>query len=317
MIKIKNLILGGGATGLILGTLLKDSLIVDKNPLGQLNTPFIPGPRIFKHSDTVKHFIDKYTSQQNSSLNSIKIGYIDHLNNVVNLSEDFKESYSLITRNTKKVEKSFLSSGESNIDVISDGTEEFYNKVFIELHSTLKDQVKNDTVDIIDTSKKVVHLISGEIIEYENCYSTLNLNILLKLLGLNSDTFKLTTTPKHFVQCEYTNSEDIENSKTYHYMYSTNNLYTRKTYFKNYIVFELTQQAVNEYEKTGIDLQKDFLMSVCNSNFVLRKIFNLPFQIEQSINVKNIQDIHLVGRYAQWNHKIKANEVIEQFKHLI
>lgn len=314
--KIKTVILGGGAAGLILGTLLKNSIVIDKNPMGQLNTPFIPGPRIFKYSKHVLDFLKKY-SDIDFKIKTINIGYIDKFNKEVNLTDEFKKEYSLITRNINIVEKSFLSSGETSIDIFSNGDDSFYSNIFNNLFHKIENRIIKDSVEKIDTKNNLIYLLSGEVIEYDECISTLNLNILLKLIGLKENTFNLSTSFKHFVQCEYVNTNDIENRKKYHYMYSTNGEYTRKTYFKDYIVYELTQSAVDKYNITKKELQKDFLMSICNSNFVLRNIFNLPFQIDQSIDINRIQGIHLCGRYAQWNHKIKANEIIEKFNFYI
>ena len=49
----KNYILGGGPAGLIAAYYLKDYTLIDKNPLGQLNLPFIPGPRLLQATDNM------------------------------------------------------------------------------------------------------------------------------------------------------------------------------------------------------------------------------------------------------------------------
>lgn len=318
-------ILGGGVAGLVIANILPNSIVIDKNPLGQLNTPFIPGPRVFKQNETVKNFLNLFYKDYKEVVeHAIKIGYIDEGTILEEATDDFKVKYSMITRGTTKVEASFLSSGENTINILSDGTEHFYNKVFQNLTDNVKDRIVYDEVESISSKKKLITLKSGQEISYTKCYSTLNLKILLKLLALEPTDLNLSTKPKHFVQCEYSNEKDLENANKFHYMYSTNGLWTRKTYFKDYIVYELSDEAVKQYntyklcsnvtEEEIEKSQKDFLISVCDSNFVLNKIFNLPFQITKSMDIRNIQGIELVGRYAQWNHSIKANEVIEKFK---
>jgi hypothetical protein len=313
-ININDLILGGGAAGLILGNIFNESLIIDKNPLGQLNTPFIPGPRIFKNDKLTLKFLKKFTSIKNIDINPIFIGYIDQNNEEINiLSQSFKEEYSFITRGTRKVEKSFLSSGESVIETLSDGSENFYQKVFVELFDNCKNRIIEDNVLNINSKSKIVTTKLNDMFSYSNCYSTLNMKIFLKLIDLDEDTFKLETNKKHFVQCEYTNKNDVELAKKYSYVYSINNLYTRKTFFKDYIVYELTDAAVLHYSTLTENFQKDFLISTCDGNFTINKIFNLPFQITQSIDVNMIHNVNLIGRYAQWNHNVKANEIINKF----
>jgi thioredoxin reductase len=52
-----NYILGGGPAGLIAAYYFKDYKIIDKNPLGQLNIPFIPGPRLLQYTKNMDSFM--------------------------------------------------------------------------------------------------------------------------------------------------------------------------------------------------------------------------------------------------------------------
>ena len=42
------------------------------------------------------------------------------------------------------------------------------------------------------------------------------------------------------------------------------------------------------------------------------KFENLPIQIVKSKNVDSVNGIKMLGRFAQWNHKIKANEALDR-----
>ena len=46
-------------------------------------------------------------------------------------------------------------------------------------------------------------------------------------------------------------------------------------------------------------------------NKVEIKIENLPIQIKDSMKLDGFEDIKFLGRYAEWNHKIKLNEVVD------
>ena len=56
----KNYILGGGPAGLAAAYFLKEYKVIDKNPLGQLNTPCVPGPRLLQYTPEMMEFITKF-----------------------------------------------------------------------------------------------------------------------------------------------------------------------------------------------------------------------------------------------------------------
>lgn len=291
-------ILGGGVAGLIAGFYNRDYKIIDKNPLGQLNLPFIPGPRILK--------VDKYSEalledlQISHQKKTIQIGYSpDGIEIVDSADQSFKEKYSLITRGTTTIEDSFLSSGENQIEICYHPDHDLYMQLFKELQFGLDAQIIKANIAKIDTKQQQIILDDQTILPYTDVISTLNINIFFKLAGLKP--LDLKANPKHFVQCEYNNPIDIEAAKKYHYVYSTDGAYTRKTYFKDYLVYEM----VNPLD--------DFFLSV-NDNKIIKKINNIPIQIDNSINFNRIQNIEMVGRFAQWNHSIKANEIIKKYE---
>ena len=47
-------------------------------------------------------------------------------------------------------------------------------------------------------------------------------------------------------------------------------------------------------------------------NKVEMKIENLPIQIKDSMNIDSFNGITMLGRYAEWNHKVKLNEVVDR-----
>lgn len=299
----ENYILGGGPAGLIAAFYNPDYKIIDKNPMGQLNLPFVPGPRILKVDNETERFL--YKNNIAYDYKTICVGYSHDGINVVDEADNvFKENYSQITRGTKKIEASFLSSGENQILIFTDPNgEDIYYKLFQTLADKFKDRTISANVSTINTKTQTIGLDETEY-KYDNLISTLNINIMFKLLGLQD--LGLVALKKHFVQCSYNNENDIELAKKYHYVYSTDGIYTRKTYFKDYIVYEFVQPYAEISDTPTV-----------YGNKVLKHINNIPIQINNSIDFRNIQGIELVGRFAQWNHSIKANEIIAKYERQI
>lgn len=295
-----NYILGGGPAGLIAAFYNPDYQIIDKNPMGQLNLPFVPGPRILKVDEYSKRFIERLGIEYTTKF--IYVGYSPDGTIVEEeATQQFKEDYSKITRGTTKIEASFLSSGENEIEIFVTKTgEDLYYKVFENLTQLLEHRIINKNVEFLSTKRQVLGW-EGITTPYDNVISTININILTKLLGL--EPLNLVALKKHFVQCSYNQERDIENSQKFHYVYSTNGIYTRKTYFKDYIVYEMCQPYEDISDTPTI-----------HGNKVIKALNNIPIQINNSIDFRNIQGIELVGRFAQWNHSIKANEIIAKYE---
>lgn len=293
-------ILGGGPAGLIAAFYNPEYQIIDKNPMGQLNLPFVPGPRILKVDEYSKKFLDRLGMEYSTKY--IYVGYSpDGVIVEEEASQKFKEDYSQITRGTTKIEDSFLSSGENEIEVFITKTgEDLYYKVFETLTQLLEHRIINKNVEFLSTKRQLLGW-EGITTPYKHIISTLNINILTKLLGL--EPLNLVALKKHFVQCSYNNERDIEDSQKFHYVYSTDGTYTRKTYFKDYIVYETCEPA--EHPEPDITF---------HGNKIIKALNNIPIQINNSIDFRNIQGIDLVGRFAQWNHSIKANEIIARYE---
>ena len=115
----------------------------------------------------------------------------------------------------------------------------------------------------------------------------------------------LSTSPKCFYKTEY--NEDLDSmmstkkhpSLWFDYVYSIGTDWTRQTFFRDYIVYE----SVNPIEGTHIQ-----------GNKILMKFENLPIQIKESLRFETIDGIKMLGRFAEWDHQVKANEVLDKVK---
>lgn len=302
-------IIGGGVTGLI-EAYYNDCPVIDKNFLGQLNMRFIPGVRLFKQSNDVIAFILRIFSDLNEEVTvgdqRIKVGYhYDDFNLRSEANAYFKEKYSLKTRGKKEYEDTFLSSGENiyyALTVNGLDCNESYIFVFQKLLQLLKKKnlLIEDKIESIMLSNSDIIGSSNTVYHFDELISTINLNILIKLLRtldasqeeyVKQLSENLILLPKSFYKLPYQES-------IYTYIYSIAAETTRCSYFKNYRVVETNGEQLDSI------MMKD----------VLDKYENAPLQIKTSLNFDKLFEIQLSGRYAQWSHSIKANQTIEKYE---
>lgn len=310
-----NFIIGGGVAGLIAGwhTGYK---IIDSNPMGQLGLRFIPGIRILKDDMHAREFIDDVLGSAHMPIIDrvkIKVGYENQMDKLVELTNSFKSDYSLLTRGKREYEKSFLSSGEKEYYALTmyDKDEnkidpnDFYIYLFTRIFQVLKNREKfiSSRIEKIDLQRKHIFLANKDKYKYHKMISTIRLDQFFNACGLHPMNggirVSLNIYKKNFYQCFYNNEKDIELSKTFNYIYSISHQYTRKTYFKEYIVYETIDPL--SFGTTTID-----------GNVIMDKYEGIPLQLANSIRIDSFEGVNFLGRFAQWDHSIKSNEIIQQ-----
>jgi hypothetical protein len=309
----KNYILGAGPAGLIAAYYLENYLVVDEKPLGQLNIPFIPGPRLLQYTPNMEEFIKDVLPNNNIHTEIAVIGYHEKGKVHDSPTKSFKKKYAKKTRGVDKSESSFLSEGMTEIKhiEIDDLGEDSYKFLFTELLKIIKKrkQLKSSSVKTFNPRNKTIEFTDGEKCSYNHLVSTLNMNLFMKLNELIDELdLDFSTSKKCFYKTEY--SETIEDmsknmnhpSLYYDYVYSADTMWTRQTFFRDYIVYE----SVEPIEKEHIE-----------GNKVLMKFENLPIQIKESHNIEMMDHVQLLGRFAQWSHQMKANEVLDRVKEWI
>jgi len=290
----KGCILGGGPAGLIAGYYFPEFVVYDENPLGQLNLPFIPGPRLLQKTKWFEKFIRSVLDDAGLYSYRIKtvvasVGYEDSGTVYANPPSEFKEKYTELTRGKSKSETSYLSEGKSKIQhlEIEDMGEDSYKFLFKTLLKILDDrgQLRREKITCIEPNG---YVYSDTARFYSTIINTLNLKLLSKIWeGDHLDNYDLTTLPKCFYQ-----TNKGEYSK-YDYIYGHTEGWSRKTYFSDYMVYESVDPINPPYP-------------------VINKFEGLPIQIQNSLDIDKIGNVRMLGRFAQWNHKIKANEVLER-----
>ena len=310
-----NYILGAGPAGLIAAYYNEDYKVVDKKPLGQLNMPFIPGPRLLQSNQNMKWFVKEIADDLELKIEKCVIGYHEKEGVYDSPDENFKKQYSMRTRGNEG-EGSHLSEGKTEIMHCEVGElgEDSYKEIFTRLLKIIKDrgQLIEMSVKSINCETQTIEFEDGTIKDYNDIISTLNINILRKICPAVDNTceklgYDFSTTKKSFYKCSYgfTIPEAMDSkhpSLTYDYIYSIHADWTRCTYFKDYIVYE----SVKPIEGDSIE-----------GNKIEMKFEDLPIQIKQSQRINEIEGITLLGRFAEWNHKIKANEVLDKVKEWI
>jgi hypothetical protein len=307
--KSENLIMGCGPSGLVSLFYLNDFIAVDNNPLGELSQKYQLGPRLLQKNSLVLRFIEDVLEKSGSNFiiktESAKIGYqYNEFENDIHdyATEQFKKQYSKITRNKIQYEKSFLSDSKNSIEnyVLYDGEnkiDDSYKTVFELVYSLVRDRVINSKVVNIQRLDEnlLVTFENTESHSFKNIISTIPFPRLLSIFKLSEEKYE--TTKKNFYICSYDNEHERNISKRYSYVYSINKKYTRKTYLKDYIVYE----TIKKINSKQIDKNK-----------IIFSVLDLPIQIKNSSNINKFNGMTLIGRYAQWNHAIKLQDVIKK-----
>lgn len=304
-----NYIIGGGVAGLTKAFLFEDYKIFDANPLGQIGGKWIFGPRIIKVDEYSKLFFDsKFNDNKDIIRKEIKILYHTAGNDFyqTQCDDNFKSEYSFITRGHRDFEKSYLSSGQNSIEIFfhKDPNVDIYRYVFEHMLDVIKSrgQIIECNVKFIDTIKRRI-ITEDEQYEYSHVINTSNLNIFRNLVTKeNFDNYvgeiDLSTENKNFLIAEQLEDERILISEDVHYVYSIGGVWTRKTLQNDYTVYEV----INPY--TG------GAAATFEGTFVRASFNNIPIQIKKSAKIKEVLGIDMLGRYAEWDHSIKFNEVL-------
>ena len=295
-------VIGGGVAGLTYAAIDKSAIVLDKNPLGQLANKYILGPRLMIADLSTQNFFEELSKDfklPRVEVTKLNIGFEDDRIVYSAATDDFKKAYSLITRGKQAYESSFLSEGRNSIlhYVFMGIDEDNYSFLFNRIKNIISSRVWSSSVTKIDYENKLIHLEHDSLakceMDYDKLISTININLFNKLSNSNVE-FDTSTKPKCFYITEY--SEDNEELRArFGYVYSINGEYTRKTFQRNYVCYETV------YPHEG---------DIINGCRIIQRVENIPIQIAHSQDVRKINDVYMLGRYAQWNHGIKFNNII-------
>lgn len=308
--KNKIYIIGGGVAGLTLAMFDPAFVVLTRTPLGQLDFPFNLGPRLLQRNEHTTDFFYKYANRL--KLNTIldfavtHIGYKSDQIIKNEANKRFKQEYSLITRGTTEYEDSFLSSSKNEIEhFILRGVDNSYKKFFELMLEYLisRNQLRFVTVVYVYPDKHIVKTDIGEF-EYSHLVNTLNLKQFSMMFESQQceQNINLSVKNKNFV-ITTNDQRDIAQSAHFSYIYSIDKDYTRKTLNGQYNCYEVEEELPKN--QTQFD-----------NRTILNK-FSAPIQIVKSVDFKKIAGIHMLGRYAQWNHSIRFDTLFTEIRRIM
>lgn len=287
--KQANFILGGGITGLILGNILEDHIVIADRVGGQLNSGFKLGPRILKYTPIVDLFLKKIgieAEPKNFTIGYYHKGYLTNC-----LSEEMRQIYFKKTRGAEfPILESSMSDGESLIY----GWDMIEIELVKVLAERIKDRIYSGYITYIDTKEK--HLWDNDFIaiNYDNLISTIDSDILF------NEILRVQT------QIEF------EKRMVYYYKILT-------PFDLSYdFIYVVDSPAVNRITK--IDAKYCCIESnhdISEKNKIvgsrIDESASIESQIKSQLYLKEVNGIILAGRYAEYAHNVRAHNIIERF----
>lgn len=293
-----NCILGSGIAGLTVFYYLAEStktrnLVITNNIASQTNTKFPLGPRFLHQNKDTEALLRRLGFSTKTK--EIFIGYKDGDDVRNYASPGFIERYAIKSRGTTKSENSFLSGGGKPGFTAYEVSQIALGKSL--LNKCLEIADKSDRNDIIiNDIKNINHkrIVTNKNVYYaDNIVSTIPLAALLNVVSDQSVRFKLSSSVAEIVHFFLTSDKGKD---VFDYIYSVSDVWYRKTY-------------VPEMDKWVYETHEPEAFMLAHGDRVLDRI-SIRSQITQSMNLKELGSIKLVGRYAQLNHSIKTEDII-------
>ncbi len=323
-------VLGGGVAGLLsVFHIVKNKIenkklkfhkifwIYDKY-FGQMAHNCNLGPRLIELSPQCDELFNFLKIKKIKKI--IKIGYKKNFKIFPICPEGFKKDYVFHTRETKELAPSYMTSNNNLFNC--------YDINYIEILKKIAEFLEYYKSDIFIIRKKIQSIKDNKITFYDSDIHDIALNSVIintiplpifqniykKDLNLDLEAFD-TSFLKIFSNNALTDGFDyIYNLDTYRGL-----LFHRITKLndKNEYILEYKGNISKDLKNLS-DLfflspnEQCYLNDKKNSVFVFHNC-----QIKKSHNLTKIDDINLVGRYAQWSHKMKFDECIKRIKTII
>ncbi len=292
-------ILGGGISGLISGYIL-NAPVITREVGGQLNHPFPLGPRILEYTEETSWLLDQLGIKR--FMKTYHIGYMTKLGVKDSPPEGFRERYYKKTRGLDLPSDSSMSGGRSQIvgwDLES-----------LNLISRLEESIKiikayitHIDIDYVQCFKpREFEDNQNLILSGVNLVNTLPLPLFLNLSNPMSRTSR------------YPCSLDLNSLDTY--------------FFKVRALKDLTQgfdyiyiddpldpiHRINRINEYTFILESRFLDIHKSNIHILDTKVIMGSQIIKNGKVKCFNGTTMIGRYAQWDHSVKIEDVIRRAK---
>ena len=298
-----NIILGNGISALALSELKPDFLMFSnkRNLGGQMGARFQLGPRILHHSKKVEVFLNKLGIVRDTSNFSVLYVVDDKL--VPKLGGKDADTYFAKTRGVSGKNKSCINSSISYF--------KGYDLEEIGLLNVLKsrniDKVIEHKILSIDLESKYIWTTSGGC-KYDNLINTLDLEEFLSLVEnpriIEEYKENLRSNKKNVVftlVSRKSKYNEIFSYKVNNFIYFVNSDIINRATFINEeeLVLESNYKISESWLNTNGLIEEDAIKT--NS------------QIIKELKLDKFLDVELAGRYAQYDHSVKLNDIIERF----
>lgn len=280
-------ILGAGIAGLLMQEILKDEgyTILTNSVGGQMKTEFPLGPRILHYSTKVNDFLLSVGIRENPR--NFKIGYFANDQLTSQITPDQKAAYYYKTRGSVEVTPTTMSEGKNTIVGwdIND-----INLVDV-LYERNKAAIKVMPVERICPTNNVIN--NG--LKYTDLISTIPLNVLQGLISDDYFKYPCITRGVYFHHVKYDRSNFLFKDTDYDYIYNTDQ-----------------GEPISRVTKLN---QQEYIYEAANfvSNPYLVSYVKANTQITNELKLTEYEGIKLVGRYAQFDHSVKSNNIIEKY----
>lgn len=292
-----NCILGSGIAGLTVFYYLAEStktrnLVITNSLESQTSAAFPLGPRFLHQNKDTEALLRRL--RLSTKTKEVFIGYKTG-KEIRNFPDDvFKTQYSIWSRGISKSEDSFLTGGKSSFTAY-EVSQNVLAKSLLKKCLDVSNKLDSNNIVIADIKNVSHKKITTSKSDYyaDNVISTIPLNALTKILSNSSMTVKISTVP----EIVYFFLVDENERGQFDYIYSITDTWYRKTYIpemKKWVYEARTEDALSNHP---------------NEYKVLDKV-RIATQISKSLNLKELGNIKLVGRYGQMNHSIKTEDVI-------
>ena len=288
-------ILGGGVAGLVSAFYLPEYyLITDKIGGWQNRNTFQLGPRLLEVTPATTAFLKKLNLPTNEK--RILIGYRVGDFTGSSKNNNFAKQYALKTREQENVDA--VLSGNKDVLTVFDID---YDLILKRLEDEVKVRIIVDKITHIDLKKQNLNAN-----QWDEIVNTLPLNLFCKLSNFNDLQRDFTAFHTTFLKVKHTDYTKFF-YRVYDYIYSVDTAWHRCNIFRDYAVLEV---------KGKVDTQLEYWPDGSEIFEILDKI-TIPFA-QMKYSYKDLTQItpHVinVGRYAQWDHSIKMEQIIEQYE---
>lgn len=298
-------ILGGGISGLIAAFYNPKYEILTKNLGGQMavrNT----GPRLLEVDNYSKQFLHDL-GYKKVEIKEAKIGYLynDSLKNICD--EKHRAMYYRKSRcldESVEVPSSSMSDGKNIIRYYDID----WNEIIEKLKYLIKHRFKYGVLSSININTGLIHLNQSDLpystpIDFERIISTIPAPEF-NLMSYSKSCINFSSVHKYFIIIKFQEKKFIDSIMgDFDYVYLPEDKFqeNRYTRLEKGICLEYTSSCKPFFWDKGLEQYVIYNAQIQNK-VTINEISNPAFNVE----------IKFLGRYAEWNHDIKVNDVIKK-----